>query len=133
MGNPGAGFGENRKMQWTPHAARLGLLASSSEHYLPAIPLPLSVNALKFILLVLSHKHRPKVSIVGSHLIIISTPRLNIHKIDASLDPATSNGLNLKPSRFPPVVPDQTLHRATGRELDGLLVARGAGTSPPGT
>ena len=91
------------------------------------------MNALKFILLVLSHKHQPKASIVGLHLIIISTPHLNIHKIDASLDPAASDGLNLKLSCFPPVVPDQTLHRATGCELDGLLVAHGAGTSPLGT
>ena len=113
-------------------AACSGLLASGSEHYLPAILLPLSVNVLEFISLVSSHKHRPKASIVGSHLIIISTPCLNIHKIDASLDPAASDGLNLKLSRFPPVVPDQTLHRVTGRELDGLLVARGAGTSPLG-
>ena len=91
------------------------------------------MNALEFISLISSHKHWPKASIVGSHLIIISTPHLNIHKIDASLDPAASDGLNLKPSCFPPVVLDQTLHHATGRELDGLLVARGAGTSPPGT
>ena len=82
------------------------------------ILLPLSVNALEFISLVLSHKHRLKASIVGSHLIIISTPCLNIHKIDASLDPATSDGLNLKPSHFPPVVLDQTLHHMTGCELD---------------
>lgn len=120
-------------MQWIPCAAHLGLLVSGSEHYLPAIPLPLSVNVLEFILLISSHKHQPKVSIVGLHLIIISTPHLNIHKIDASLDPTVSDGLNLKLSRFPPVVLDQTLHCVTGRELDGLLVVHGAGTSPPGT
>ena len=60
-------------------------------------------------------------------------PLSQYNKIDASLDPATSNGLNLKPSCFPLVVPDQTLHRTIGCELDGLLVAHGAGTGPLGT
>ena len=49
---PGAGFGENHKLQWTPHTTCSGLLVSGSENHLPVILLLLSVNVPELVWLV---------------------------------------------------------------------------------